>query len=307
MGGAISKKRWGKSIMDQDNDSDSDNSNKSKETPKNQQSFIYRKLKIDENFPTWLQEMFKKHGPYNSPEKLEINKDLEYVEQELDENYFFLGFTQNKKKHGYGVMLMNEIFYEGCFEQDVIKGWGRQLEPTLLMEGYWENNQIVKDKLLIQGNKKYQGQFINNTLHGKGTMTFDEEDEIYEGDFDLGIKHGKGIMKNLKYDCQYDGDFQNNKMEGNGILLFGNGMEYEGDFFNNQMHGKGYLKYPDGKYYKGEFLENKMHGKGILKGINDIYDGEFQNGLKHGYGKMIVNKFEIVGIWVNDVFKEETE
>lgn len=32
---------------------------------------------------------------------------------------------------------------------------GKNRNNNNLKEGYWENNQIVKDKLLIQGNKKY--------------------------------------------------------------------------------------------------------------------------------------------------------
>ena len=40
---------------------------------------------------------------------------------------------------------------------------------------------------------------------------------------------------------------------------------------------------------------------------NSIYEGQFSKGLKHGYGKMKVNKFEIVGKWENDVLKEKLE
>ncbi|CAK91429.1 unnamed protein product (macronuclear) [Paramecium tetraurelia] len=271
-----------------------------------QPTYIYRKLKMDEDFPNWVKEMFQRHGAYNSPEKLPQNFDLEEIEDK-SQDYFFLGFNLNEQKHGYGVLMQDNKFYEGGFESDNKKGWGRQLEPNLLMEGKWENNQIVSDKIIIKGNFKFFGQFSGNTLHGRGTMIDLEKEEQYEGNFELGIMNGKGTIKNLKYDAVYNGDIRNNQMEGKGIFRFTDGMEYEGEFLQNQLNGKGYLVYPNGMYYKGDFFQNKMHGMGILKEVNQIYEGEFRNGLKHGYGKMSVNNIEIVGIWDEDKLSEEFE
>lgn len=45
-------------------------------------------------------------------------------------------------------------------------------------------------------------------------------------------------------------------------MLLSNGFEYEGDFNNNIIEGQGKVKYPNG----------------------DFYQGNFENGLKCGFG-----------------------
>ncbi|CAD8065102.1 unnamed protein product [Paramecium sonneborni] len=314
MGGTIPRERWGKSMMECNMDSENSESEIIEQPsiiqtqPSDQQSFVYQKFNIDQNFPNWLKEMYIKHGAYQSNEKLQLEEQCYFNQQESDGYIFFQGFMQAEQKHGYGIMLKDEQFYEGSFQYDIKCGWGRQMEQNLLMQGYWQNNQIVRDLEIKKVNEKYFGQCLNGKPHGKGKLKFEEEDEIYEGDFVNGIREGKGILINLIYNCQYDGDFKNDKLEGKGIFIFDNGQEYEGEFQNNQMNGKGYMKYLDGRFYKGDFLENKQHGKGIMKDKDGIYEGEFENGQKHGFGRMkLNNKNELFGKWENGVLKEKGE
>lgn len=46
-------------------------------------------------------------------------------------------------------------------------------------------------------------------------------------------------------------------------------------------------------YYEGYYLNNKRNGKGII--INDtfVYEGEWSNGLKEGFGKFKDTKMNI--------------
>lgn len=89
--------------------------------------------------------------------------------------------------------------------------------------------------------------------------------------------------------------------------------KYFGFWKDAKMHGEGIRIY--GNYeYKGEFLNNLFDGKGILiqRGNNNmlfIYEGEFSEGKKNGYGKLILftihnniikRKEWFEGNWKND-------
>lgn len=51
------------------------------------------------------------------------------------------------------------------------------------------------------------------------------------------------------------------------------------------MNGVGKLRYPSGDYYEGQFKDNNFHGAGKYFGQNGIYEGQWENGLKSGFGK----------------------
>ena len=79
--------------------------------------------------------------------------------------------------------------------------------------------------------------------------------------------------------------------------------------FNNSRHGNN-----RGDVYIGEFYNNpkdlselKLHGKGIYYFLNnnDVYDGEFDNGKKSGFGTYFFNGGQFAGtIYIGD-FKDE--
>ena len=45
----------------------------------------------------------------------------------------------------------------------------------------------------LSDHSKYEGEYLKNWYHGKGTYTFDN-DVKYEGEFYKGMFHGEGIM-----------------------------------------------------------------------------------------------------------------
>ena len=75
------------------------------------------------------------------------------------------------------------------------------------------------------------------------------------------------------------------------IKYFSNGSIYEGDAENKNnryiFSGKGKLINNEGDSYEGDFVNNLFHGNGIYKysKSHDIYEGEFQYGMKKGKGK----------------------
>ena len=55
----------------------------------------------------------------------------------------------------------------------------------------------------------------------------------------------------------------------------------------------------EGDEYQGEFKDDLRDGKGIHKWSDGkIYNGEWNNGLKHGQGKMVLIDVE----WKGDVY-----
>ena len=72
--------------------------------------------------------------------------------------------------------------------------------------------------------------------------------------------------------------------------------------WKNGIFNKGRIYYPNG-IYEGQVNKKAFNGKGILKYKNgDIYEGDFEDGIKKGNGKMIFFKknIEYIGDFTNE-------
>jgi len=73
-----------------------------------------------------------------------------------------------------------------------------------------------------------------------------------------------------------------------------NGEVYDGDVYiegdcdGTCPHGFGKIMWSNGEQYEGQWNHGEMHGFGVHRWPNDeqIYEGEFKNGLQQGPGKM---------------------
>jgi len=86
-------------------------------------------------------------------------------------------------------------------------------------------------------------------------------------------------------DSIYIGNYVNKKRNGYGKLILADQSYYEGNFKDGEFDGSGY--YRTRNYtYKGQFTAGKKNGKGKLESFNtkSIYEGEFKNDMKEGYG-----------------------
>lgn len=169
-------------------------------------------------------------------------------------------------------------------------------------------------KLTYANDEVYIGQFKNGLRHGKGKMVYSGV-TIYDGEWQNDLKNGYGVSK-LALGDSYEGYFEDNLRSGKGKYVFANGQVDEGDFQNDQLHGHGKRTFPKDSeynrdnnsnkkmggccggettatgveyntrdYYIGEFKFNQFHGNGKLVMIRgNFYDGEWENGLKHGFG-----------------------
>jgi len=97
----------------------------------------------------------------------------------------------------------------------------------------------------------YDGEFINEIKHGKGTMQWNMGEEMYEGDFDQGERTGKGKFTNKNGDV-YQGDFVKGQWTGKGkYFIAASKTLYDGQFLKGIMT-KGKITYVDGSMYQGE-------------------------------------------------------
>lgn len=113
---------------------------------------------------------------------------------------------------------------------------------------------------------------------------------------------------------EYFGEYNNKHINGYGSYKFPDGSIYNGYWKQSCKHGIGILRYIDGKIYKGDFINDLPHGHGVLicdytETGNDVYVGQFFNGVRSGYGKLYyqdnsTNKYELqyIGNWKNNKF-----
>ena len=67
------------------------------------------------------------------------------------------------------------------------------------------------------GKIKYDGEFINDKLEGKGKY-ISENGDYYIGEFKKGLKHGKGTIYYKNISTKYDGEFINDELKGKRII-----------------------------------------------------------------------------------------
>jgi hypothetical protein len=77
---------------------------------------------------------------------------------------------------------------------------------------------------------------------------------------------------------------------------------YSGGCKNGLAHGKGVAQGTD--RYEGQFIKGMPDGKGIYKWANGTYfEGQWKNGMKEGFGKMVYRDSVVTGYWKGDKYQ----
>lgn len=122
------------------------------------------------------------------------------------------------------------------------------------------------------GDLKYEGDFANKTINGKGKW--------YRQ-----IKSENNKNRIVDHYLSYDGEFKDGIPHGKGIVYYSKHNYYSGEFKDGIPHGKGgTMIMTKNKEYRGEFVNGLPHGIGELKDNNFYYTGEFVNGYANGRG-----------------------
>ena len=153
---------------------------------------------------------------------------------------------------------------------------------------------------------RYVGAVLNGKPHGRGVLTYHANDEKgrskYEGTFVDGMRAGHGVMTWTNGN-KYDGRWAKDHFNGNGEWS-SKVCTYKGQFMNSKFHGEGIQTDADGGVYEGSFENNKVHGKAKYMPADRtyLYDGNYVEGLKSGYGEITAKNFNYKGHWKNDLY-----
>ena len=168
--------------------------------------------------------------------------------------------------------------------------------------GHWHlewNKEKETGKRVRQGQGKlerkngevYEGYFLSNKFHGKGTLTFGKDDskgrKEYAGNFKVGLMHGCGHLFWSNGDsCVGIWHFgQLKKGEGVATYIWADGTK---TLVNVDLQGD--IRFPSNLtlYYPNNDFREVYHGE-----VND-------SGIPHGKGKMVLkNGKSIEGDWIN--------
>lgn len=107
----------------------------------------------------------------------------------------------------------------------------------------------------------------------------------YMGSWHGGFRNGQGRM-DWSDGASYVGSWELGYASGSGVFIDCLGNKYVGDFKMSMAHGKGTYTNTMGAIYDGEWRYDMQHGRGTERwiGSNSIFEGEFIDGLRNGYG-----------------------
>ena len=124
------------------------------------------------------------------------------------DNLVYKGGFKENLKHGMGVIT--RICYKGEEESSKTTEAEKEKENFEFVEEY--SGSMKKDSIFGFGNlifangDTYEGQFVNNRIHGVGVIHFIKTGNKFNGNFLEGLKHGrceftlkKGRVKNTKF------------------------------------------------------------------------------------------------------------
>ena len=228
------------------------------------------------------------------------------------------GEWKSDKRHGCGQLLSTKgEIYEGSFHCDERQGVGtQQMNGEKYTGAFLGNRRQGRGILDMVGGGMYEGFFENNAMCGQGTMRFSNGD-TFIGAFLNNAMHGQGIYTFLNLD-EYHGTYKDGIRTG-GVILRRSGKRYEAKFTakgeveslvehgtgtaiqfdrveetqgEGDWTGKGQGTIADKEdRYEGNIEEGKKHGKGKLRYANgDSYDGDWTYDVRHGEGKLNFEK-----------------
>jgi hypothetical protein len=199
--------------------------------------------------------------------------------------------------HGFGILVYRDGgYYEGNFNAKYLSLDARLASSPLTgtkhgqgtrvwvsgnkFEGTWENDLMVEGKYF---NKKYHstyvGTFAQNKKSGSAREIWRSPDGKSYRDPCLGWKHKENDT------CKYIGEYESGYFHGKGTFSSFDGRSYCGGWKMGKQHGYGVATLL-AKYQTGDAKRMFIGRYGSLyKPIR--YEGTWENGVRHGEGKLI--------------------
>ena len=215
----------------------------------------------------------------------------------------YIGEKIDNIKSGFGIKIMpNNVKYIGYFKNNKSEGYGKFINESKKDIYYGEFSQDQANGFGIYHHKNetsYYGEWENDLRENIGIEKWEDKAE-YQGQFHFGEKNG--IRKYIFSDgSRYEGEWKRNNLDGYGIYYYLGQRIYIGQWKNNLKDGFGMFIWKD-KIYIGFYEDDKKNGFGIYywKNIKKAFMGFWKNGKQYGFGKLISEKKNKYGIWIND-------
>ena len=251
----------------------------------------------------------------------------------LDGSYYE-GTIRNGLRNGFGQMFNADgVSYQpGVYYKDAYIG--KIITPSYdskLIDG------TTYDVIIESRKFRYEGQFRNGAINGKGTRIFKDglvESGVFCNNAFLGEKvvlfeksnqnldlsmlseykgrlfiKKKGIDDTPTRTSDYSGYWKNGHIEGSGKYREEDNFEYRGMWHNNSPHGNGYVKFANGDEYKGHFVNGLFHDSNGVYSFKDgsFYSGSFSFGLWHGTGEYHFKNYILKGTWTNNLLNGDAD
>jgi hypothetical protein len=229
------------------------------------------------------------------------------------EKFVYYGMHKNEKRHGLGICVYENRYYDGCWNNGMEHVYGvlTYFKDGIIVKGEWRNSYITNGTIICKKNgvttSEYRGGL--NMIHpdrifynGKGMLRINTSNKTlfyYIGVFKNGAFKEGALVGNLDFSVVL-GKFNVNNEKlmpvGEMTVRYFNNLEkyYIGEldkYFN--YHGKGTLYLGSGEEtkYVGHFKEGDYDGYGtIYSKDGSKYEGDWRVGLRHGYGIMHLPK-----------------
>lgn len=91
------------------------------------------------------------------------------------------------------------------------------------------------------------------------------------------------------------------QINGRGVRDWLGRVFYEGEWKGSDYHGNGHLIETNGDEYTGEFRNGRRHGWGkvIQSSTGDIYEGTWEDSKMHGQGKLVEKVSEVTDVFLS--------
>lgn len=152
---------------------------------------------------------------------------------------YYEGYFKKGKFNGRGKIVDNIMRKSGIFVNSHLNGTGTYEDKFTKYQGEFVNDQFNGYGTLVnkQLNKTYIGNFNNNTLNGKGTLHY-SNNNVYEGNFTNNLRNGDGIYYDMKGNYRIEATWKNDKKEGCGSIIYNDGNSFKCTWKNDKLNSK---------------------------------------------------------------------
>ena len=152
----------------------------------------------------------------------------------------------------------------------------------------WFNTKVPEYVAMIPLDEDgfYIGSIRNQKMNGMGSVYYPTSNSLYQGEWVDNYMHGSGTLKTPYF--TYIGSFVFDCAHGKGRCIFLDGTYYVGEVCNNVLSGWGELYNSQDKLlYRGEWFQDTFHGRGEYfcdRTGQLIFRGNWKEGYAHGEG-----------------------